>query len=117
VFKGYFVLKRLCPKDRSVATTLQPGTKHPRTFRPGTFCQGTLIFNRSKELLHRRRDWASWTRLYSPLQLAADFFLLWSMKKELQTGLGEPQEHLGGGQHDHRRSDVCHGLLAIVIEL
>jgi hypothetical protein len=36
---------------------------------------------------------------------------------QLQTGLGEPQEHLGGGQHDHHRSDVRYGLLAIILEL
>jgi hypothetical protein len=35
--KGYFVLGTFCPKDRSVA-----GTLLPRTFRLGTFRQGTL---------------------------------------------------------------------------
>jgi hypothetical protein len=34
--KGYFVLGTFCPKDRSVAGTLQPGTLCPRTFRQGT---------------------------------------------------------------------------------
>jgi hypothetical protein len=34
--KGYFVLGRLCLKDRSVAGTLQPGTFCPGTFRQGT---------------------------------------------------------------------------------
>jgi hypothetical protein len=52
--------------------------------------------------------------------VACALFLVMECEKgagQLQTGLGELQEHLGGGQHDHRRSDVCHGLLAIVIEL
>jgi hypothetical protein len=42
-FHGYFVLRRLCPKDSSVAGTLQPGKERPRTFRPGTFRQGTFL--------------------------------------------------------------------------
>jgi hypothetical protein len=36
---------------------------------------------------------------------------------QLQTGLGEPQDHSVRGQHDHRRCDVRHSLVAIVIEL
>jgi hypothetical protein len=36
---------------------------------------------------------------------------------KLQTGLREPQEHIGGGRHGHRRGNVRHGRLAIVIEL
>jgi hypothetical protein len=39
--QGIFVLETLCPKDRSVAGTLQPGTERPRTYRPRTFRQGT----------------------------------------------------------------------------
>jgi hypothetical protein len=36
---------------------------------------------------------------------------------QLQTGLGEPQDHLVRGQRDHRRGDVRHSLVAIVREL
>jgi hypothetical protein len=41
ILKGYSVLWTLCPEDRSVAGTLQPGTECPRTFLPGSFHQGT----------------------------------------------------------------------------
>jgi hypothetical protein len=44
---------------------------------------GYLIFKRCKELLCLRGDWASWMCLYLPRWLYADFFSLWSMKKEL----------------------------------
>jgi hypothetical protein len=48
------------------------------------------------------------------------FFFVMEYEKgagQIQTGLGEPQDHLVRGQHDHRRGDVRHGLVAIVIGL
>jgi hypothetical protein len=35
----------------------------------------------------------------------------------LEGGLGEPQEPLVRGQHDYRRGEVRHGLMAVLVEL
>jgi hypothetical protein len=36
---------------------------------------------------------------------------------QLQTGLGEPQDHLVRGQHDYRLGDVRHGLMVALVEM
>jgi hypothetical protein len=51
---------------------------------------------------------------------AGELFLVMENERgadQLTSGLGEPQENLGRGQHDYRRGDVRHGLPAIVTEL